>query len=113
MTIHIVRRLTQSAVLVSLITIGSSFSQAEGGGQTLFKAKCAACHGVDGKGEVPAGKKLGARDLSSTEIQSQSDAQLTDFINKGKGKMPAYGTKLSKDQTDDLVAYIRELGKKK
>ena len=113
MKMHLVRRLAHSTVLVGLITVGASFSQAEGGGQTLFKTKCAACHGVDGKGEVPAGKKLGARDLSSTEVQSQSDAQLTDFINKGKNKMPAYGTKLNKDQTNDLVAYIRELGKKK
>ena len=42
-------------------------------GETLFKSKCAACHGPDGKGEVPMGKKLGARNLGSAEVQSQSD----------------------------------------
>jgi mono/diheme cytochrome c family protein len=98
---------------VALIISGTGLSQAQGGdGETLFKSRCAACHGPDGKGEVPMGKKLGSPDLTSTEVQSQSDAQLTDVITKGKNKMPAYDGKLSKDQIAGLVAYIRELGKK-
>jgi hypothetical protein len=36
------------------------------------------------------GKKLGARNLSSSEVQDQSDAQLIDVVTKGKSKMPAY-----------------------
>ena len=79
----------------------------------LFKTKCAACHGPDGKGEVAMGKKLGARDLASAEVQKQTDAQLTEVTTKGKNKMPAYGDKLSKEQIAQLVAYIRELAKKK
>ena len=81
-------------------------------GAALFKAKCAMCHGPDGKGEVPMGKKLGARDLTSADVQKQSDAQLTEVVAKGKNKMPAYGDKLSKEQIAQLVAYIREIGKK-
>jgi mono/diheme cytochrome c family protein len=99
-------------VFVGLIIFCTGLSEAQSGGETLFKTKCAACHGPDGKGEVSTGKKLGARDLSSTEVQGQSDAQLTDVVTKGKNKMPAYDGKLSKDQIAELVAYIRELGKK-
>ena len=100
-------------VCVGLITSGTALSQAQsGGGETLFKSKCAACHGPDGKGEVRLGKKLGSPDLTSTGVQSQSDAQLTDVITNGKNKMPAYDGKLGKDQIAELVAYIRELGKK-
>jgi mono/diheme cytochrome c family protein len=72
-----------------------------------------ACHGPDGKAEVPMGKALGAANLTSTEVQGLSDAQLTDVITKGKNnKMPAFDGILSQDQIAELVAYIRELGKK-
>ena len=109
---NVVRVFVHSVVLVGLITLCAGLSQAQGAGETLFKTKCASCHGPDGKGEVPMGKKLGARNLSSTEVQSESDAQLTDVVTKGKNKMPAYGGKLSKEQIGELVAYIRELSKK-
>lgn len=58
------------------------------------------------------GKKLGARNLGSAEVQGQSDAQLTEVVTRGKNKMPAYEGKLTKEQIGQLVAYIRELGKK-
>lgn len=38
------------------------------GRETLFEARCSACHGPDGKGEVPMGKKLGVADLTSTQV---------------------------------------------
>ena len=106
------RVVVASVVVIGLVAFFSGFSQAQSAGETLFKTKCAACHGQDGKGEVPMGKKLGARNLSSSEVQGQSDAQLTDIVTKGKDKMPAYDGKLTKEQIGQLVAYIRELGKK-
>jgi mono/diheme cytochrome c family protein len=79
---------------------------------SLYKAKCAMCHGPDGKGETPTGKAMKARDFASDDVQKQSDADLGDVISKGKGKMPAYKT-LTADQVKDLVGYIRGFGKKK
>lgn len=108
----VIRRWLISMFVVALIAFCASSSRAQSAGETLFKGKCAACHGPDGKGEVPMGKKLGAHDLNSAEVQKQSDAQLTDVLTKGKNKMPAYESKLSKDQIAQLVAYIREIGKK-
>ncbi|HYL63172.1 MAG TPA: cytochrome c [Candidatus Methylomirabilis sp.] len=81
-------------------------------GATLFKSKCAACHGPDGKGETAMGKALKIRNLGSPEVQSQSDAQLTEIVTKGKNKMPAFDGKLSKEQITALVAYVRDFGKK-
>lgn len=112
MTNSAFRVLLVSLVAVGLIGFSASSSRAQSAGETLYKAKCAMCHGPDGKGEVPMGKKLNARNLGSTEVQSQSDAQLTDVLTKGKNKMPAYESKLSKEQITQLVAYIREIGKK-
>src|SRR5579862_8553587 len=72
-----------------------------------YKAKCAMCHGADGKGG-----KMGTRDFASPEVKAESDAQLTDIVTKGKApKMPAYGEKLKPEEIKDLVAYIRTLAK--
>jgi mono/diheme cytochrome c family protein len=77
----------------------------------VFKAKCAPCHGADGSGNTAMGKKLNVRDMRSAEVQSKSDAQLYSLIAKGKGKMPGYEKSLSQQQIQQLVAYIRQLGK--
>jgi cytochrome c553 len=74
-----------------------------------FKAKCAACHGTDGKGTTPAGKAMKLRDLGSAEVQSLSDDQLFEIISKGKGKMPAYEKSLGAEQCRAQVAHIRTL----
>lgn len=71
-----------------------------------FKAKCAGCHGADGKGK----EAMKTRDLASADVQKQSDADLTTIISKGKGKMPAYGT-MTPDQVKDMVGFIRSLKK--
>ena len=79
----------------------------------LYKAKCAACHGADGKGNTAIAKKLGVRDFASREVQSETDDELIAITEKGKNKMPAYGNSLKDSQIKDLVAYIRELGRNK
>jgi cytochrome c6 len=81
-------------------------------GAALYKTKCAACHGAAGKGDTAVGKANKIRDLSSADVQQQSDADLTTVITSGKGKMPAYGKSLKPDQVKDLVAYIRSLATK-
>ncbi|HXZ32650.1 MAG TPA: c-type cytochrome [Terriglobales bacterium] len=78
-------------------------------GADLFKAKCAMCHGPDGKGQTAMGKTLNLRDLGSAEVQGQSDADLTGIITNGKGKMPKYDGKLTKEQIGDVLKYVRTL----
>jgi cytochrome c6 len=77
-----------------------------------YKAKCAACHGADGKGDSPIGKKMGLRDFASPEVQKMSDGELTTIIADGKDKMPSYKKSLKPEQIKDLVGYVRSLGKK-
>ncbi len=76
-------------------------------GATLYKTKCVSCHGVDGSGNTAAGKKLNVRDLRP-EIKKMSDAQISELITKGKGKMPA-NKSFSADQVKQLVAHVRGL----
>jgi mono/diheme cytochrome c family protein len=81
-------------------------------GAEVYKAKCASCHGADGKGETPVGKSLKVRDLASSETQNQHDSELKTFLENGKGKMPAYKGKLTNEQIENLVQYIRVLNKR-
>jgi cytochrome c6 len=101
--------LRATLVVVALALIASTYTFAEAGAD--YKAKCAACHGAEGHGDTTMGKNLKIRDFASADVQKQSDAELTDIITKGKGKMPAYDGKLSKDQIGDLVKWIRTLKK--
>lgn len=82
-------------------------------GEATFKAKCTACHGAFGSGSTVIGKKLNLRDLRSEEVQKLSDAQIYEIITKGVNKMPAFGKSLGEEKVKQLVAYIRELGKKR
>src|SRR5579863_9016936 len=75
----------------------------------LFKSKCAGCHAADGTGSA-MGKKMGAHDFTSADVQKMSDADLTDIITNGKNKMPKYAS-LKPEEVKGLVAYIRTLKK--
>lgn len=84
---------------------------AQGQSEATYKAKCAACHAADGTGSE-VGKKLGTHDFHSSQVQGESDADLTQIIVKGKNKMPAYEKSLKPDEVKGLIAYVRELSKK-
>ena len=79
---------------------------------SLYKTKCAVCHGADGNGETTIGKATKIRPLNSADVQKQSDADMSGIITNGKNKMPAYGKSLKPEQVKELVAYIRSLPKK-
>jgi mono/diheme cytochrome c family protein len=74
-----------------------------------WSANCASCHGKDGSGNTMMGKKLGVKDY--TKEQSFSDAEATNVIKNGKGKMKAYKDKLSDADIKALVTYVRSLKK--
>jgi mono/diheme cytochrome c family protein len=80
---------------------------------SLFKTKCAMCHAANGSGDCMMGKKLGAKDLRSAEVQKKTNAELNKLIADGvPPKMPSYKGKLTDADINGLVSYIRELGKK-
>ena len=49
-----------------------------------FQAKCAACHGKDGKGQTAMAQKLGVKDLTVTKL---SDAEIGDLAKYVAGGM--------------------------
>jgi mono/diheme cytochrome c family protein len=54
-----------------------------------YKARCAGCHGADGRGNTAPAKALGARDFGSDEVTKMSDTDLITIVTAGKDKMPA------------------------
>jgi mono/diheme cytochrome c family protein len=87
-------------------------------GARIFAANCARCHGKEGKGDGPDLVKLQSAVSPDDWTDKESNQELTDsfivgMITKGgkaNGKsriMPAFGDKLSAQQVQDLLAFIR------
>ena len=75
-----------------------------------FNDKCASCHGKDGRAKSLHAKHVHARDLTDASWQGDvSDERLFNSISNGKGKMPSFKKKLSDNQIDALVTYVRQL----
>jgi mono/diheme cytochrome c family protein len=100
-----IRTILVLGAVAGLMFSSAAFAQSAA---DLYKSKCAACHGADGSKEMPA---MGVKPLSGADVQKKSDAELTDAIAKGKGKMQPFAGKLTDDQIKSLVAYVRTLKK--
>ena len=98
---------TTSVILAFLIASSGAAFGADAA--ALWASNCASCHGKDGSGNTAMGKKLGVKDY--TKEQGFSDAEATNVIQNGKGKMKAYKGKLSDADVKALVAYVRGLKK--
>jgi cytochrome c6 len=97
------------AALATLSVLLVNQTNADDKSASLYKAKCAVCHGASGKGDSPAGKSMGVMSFADPKVAGKSDAELKDAIEKGKNKMPAYGKTLKPDEIQGLMAYIRSL----
>jgi len=73
-------------------------------GKAVYEANCAACHGTDGKGTA-TGPSLS--DFAATSKVNQ--AAWAQTIAGGKGKMPAFGSKLSAAEQAAGLEYVRSL----
>lgn len=87
-------------------------SESQPNAAELYSKNCARCHGKDGKAKGFKAKAVGARNLTDALWQDRvSDERLFNSINNGKGKMPAFGKKLSEAEVNSLVSYVRSLKK--
>ena len=101
------QRIRTAAMIVLAATIAAP-AFAQSAGADTYKAKCQMCHGPDGTASTPTGK---AMKVPSFKDSKASEADMIATTKDGKGKMPAYGGKLSDAQIKDVVSYIRTLQK--
>ena len=83
-------------------------------GQSVFQANCQKCHGPLGKGDGPdSDPKSPAADLTDDfRTELNPDGILYYKVSNGHPPdMPAFKSKLSKDQIWTVVAYIKTLRK--
>jgi len=108
-TMKLVILIVTIAVALFLILPNLSWAQDTA---TVYKTKCAACHGAD-LGGKPAAK---IPSLVSDDAKKLSDADLSDVIaNGGKDKKAshAFANKgVTPDQIKMIVSYIRDAQKK-
>jgi cytochrome c6 len=104
-------RFAFGAGVVLMVGALSSLAEADDRSAALYKQKCAACHGADGKADTPAGKSTKVRSFNDPEVAKLGDEELAGVIEKGKNKMPAYGKSMKPDEIKAMVTYIRSLAK--
>ncbi|MGA6984663.1 MAG: cytochrome c [Terriglobales bacterium] len=90
----------------ALFILIPNLSWAAEDGTTIYKTKCAVCHGADATGK-PAAK---IPSLVSDEVKKESDDDLAKFVTE-KPKHPAAIKSLPPDQVKAVVAYVRSLQK--
>ncbi len=77
---------------------------------TIYSRQCVSCHGRDGRGRTRKGRQTHARDMTAASWQDDvSDERLFNSISNGRGKMPPFRKKISENDIDALVAYIRRM----
>ncbi len=111
-----------AAVLLTAAMAGNAAAGDAQSGAQIFKEKCARCHGASAKGDGPDLVKLQAAVTPDDWTDAETNHGLTDdfvvsMITKGgkaNGKspiMPAFGDKLSGEQIQDLLAFLRSVAK--
>lgn len=79
----------------------------------VWKARCKSCHGEDGKAQTKMGQKESIVDMTQPAWQkAETDADIRGVIAEGSARntrMKPYKDKLTAQQIDALVGYIRTL----
>jgi mono/diheme cytochrome c family protein len=106
-------------ICLAVIAVAAS-SKIENGSNTRSAAEsygkyCASCHGKDGRAKTMKGKFTHARDLSEAKWQDDvSDERIFNSIMNGRsvrGNMPAFSKKITEQEAESLVTYVRGLKK--
>jgi mono/diheme cytochrome c family protein len=106
------RKLAPILTVLLLLTVCHAQDEAE----VLYKHRCAKCHGPDGAGRTPAGKRTHVPDLRLPRVQKRSDEELFKTIYYGTEHrnyphvFQAQG--ITEGEARRLVKYIRGLAAK-
>lgn len=96
-------------MMAAVAALAGTVSYAQSEGAATYKAKCQMCHGAKGEAETPTAKMMKVLPLSSPEMKKLSEADMVKSTEDGKGKMPAFKSKLTNAQITEAVKYFRSL----
>ena len=111
------------SVLVGLLPFVYPVYSADLPGKAVYEKSCINCHGPEGKGDKMADNfwKTSIPRLTSKYVQRKSDDELKKIITGGIRKMEPvrvgsptdpHRPKITPEQVDDVIPYIRTLAKK-
>ena len=106
-----------SAVILAsfalLILSRVSWAGEAGDGKATYQKLCVSCHGADGKGNPAMTKVFGEKELNiaAKGTAGKKDEELLKVITEGRGKMPASGKSLGKQEQKQLLEHMRSLAK--
>jgi cytochrome c6 len=98
-------------VIVVMVAVSPAAAEDSASGAGVYKSKCQTCHGPDGGGTA-VGKSLKVADLRSPDVQSRSDAELTQVISDGKDNMPGFKGAITDDEIQAVLAHVRTFAAK-
>jgi mono/diheme cytochrome c family protein len=101
-----------TAMTLSAVFTTAAFAADAAAGKAIYDKSCKGCHGADGTANPSMAKmfKVDIKNLSSAEVQGESDEEIKAVITDGKGKMKPIKT-VSGADLDNAVAYVRSLKK--
>jgi mono/diheme cytochrome c family protein len=106
------RGLTLCSLVALAAVLGVRREQTPATGRDLYRLRCAACHGAEGRGDGPVAASLNPRPtnfVDSTQHSARTDSAVAEVIMRGRGAMPAFERMLTRVQVDSVVAYLRTL----
>ncbi|HVF42833.1 MAG TPA: c-type cytochrome [Pyrinomonadaceae bacterium] len=79
-------------------------------GRAVYANNCARCHGGDGTGQTTLGQMTEAPNLTDAGWQrGKGTSRMVASVANGRGQMPAFKKKLSRQEIAAAVAYVRTL----
>jgi mono/diheme cytochrome c family protein len=91
-------------VLAGVAALSTSLFAADGA--TVYKSRCAGCHGADGSKTIAA---LGVKPLNTAEVKKMGPSGVSNVVTHGHNKMPPFEGKLSADEINAVSAYVLTL----
>ena len=112
MRTHVKTLVLATAIGCSVLALTTALAQtppAETGllANPVYVKNCAKCHG-----KTAEGRHFGGPALISVQTAAASSDDLRNVIANGKGHMPKFAAKLTKEEIDTLVRQIQALDKK-
>lgn len=82
-------------------------------GKRVYDTNCLICHGEGGKGDGIIGASLSPppTDLTGLQVKRTPDADLLAVIREGRATMPAWKKRLTDQDIQNVLMYVRTLEK--
>jgi mono/diheme cytochrome c family protein len=111
---HMSTKVMILSTIVALVSVSALRAQQPADGPTLYAKTCASCHGPKGTPAPAMARSMaGIPDFANAQaMASVADSVMRHVVSEGKGRtMPSYKARLTPEQINALVRYIRTLSR--